>query len=94
MAPCRQAGISSVHVMQDWSASKLGEDFQLNSGTPAHAAAAHKSCPRAACLPTTPLLLFLPQIMERGPKVAMLPVVDDGKVQGLVTLHGLVSAGL
>lgn len=34
------------------------------------------------------------QIMERGPKVAMLPVVDDGKVQGLITLHGLVSAGL
>lgn len=32
--------------------------------------------------------------MERGPKVAMLPVVDDGKVQGLITLHGLVSAGL
>ncbi|PRW39284.1 putative arabinose 5-phosphate isomerase [Chlorella sorokiniana] len=34
------------------------------------------------------------QIMERGPKVAMLPVVDEGKVQGLITLHGLVSAGL
>ncbi|KAL4440560.1 hypothetical protein ABPG75_003561 [Micractinium tetrahymenae] len=34
------------------------------------------------------------QAMEAGPKVNMLPVVDDGKVQGLVTLHALVSAGL
>lgn len=41
--------------------------------------------------PPPPLLL---QAMEAGPKVAMLPVVDDGRVQGLVTLHALVSAGL
>ncbi|PSC71870.1 putative arabinose 5-phosphate isomerase [Micractinium conductrix] len=34
------------------------------------------------------------QAMEAGPKVNMLPVVDDGRVQGLVTLHALVSAGL
>lgn len=38
--------------------------------------------------------LHLPQAMEAGPKVNMLPVVDDGRVQGLVTLHALVSAGL
>lgn len=34
------------------------------------------------------------QAMEAGPKVNMLPVVDNGCVQGLVTLHALVSAGL
>ncbi|KAI3431313.1 hypothetical protein D9Q98_004371 [Chlorella vulgaris] len=34
------------------------------------------------------------QMMEMGPKVHMLPVVDDGKLQGLITLHSLVSAGL
>ena len=50
------------------------------------AAPAHRLPP----LPSPPP----PQIMEAGPKVAMLPVVDDGKVQGLVTLHALVSAGL
>lgn len=32
--------------------------------------------------------------MEAGPKVNMLPVVDGGRLQGLVTLHALVSAGL
>lgn len=33
-------------------------------------------------------------VMEEAPKVAMLPVVDDGRLRGLVTLHALVSAGL
>lgn len=33
--------------------------------------------------------------METSPKVAVLPVLDDqGRVSGLVTLHGLISAGL
>jgi CBS domain-containing protein len=32
--------------------------------------------------------------MEQSPKVNMLPVVDDGRLVGLVTLHALVSAGL
>ena len=34
------------------------------------------------------------QAMESGPKVAMLAVVDEGRLQGLITLHALVSAGL
>lgn len=35
------------------------------------------------------------QEMERPPrKVTFFPVVDDGRLVGLVTLHGLVSAGL
>ena len=34
-------------------------------------------------------------LMEAPPKVNMLPVVDaGGRVEGLVTLHALVSAGL
>ena len=45
----------------------------------------------SACLPGLPALL---QVMEEAPKVAMLPVVDDGRLRGLVTLHALVSAGL
>lgn len=44
------------------------------------------------CLPPTPRWRL--QAMQAGPKVNMLPVVDDGCVQGLVTLHALVSAGL
>lgn len=33
--------------------------------------------------------------MEKNPKVSMLPVVDErGVVSGVVTLHGLISAGL
>ncbi len=36
----------------------------------------------------------LAQLMEQSPKVNMLPVVDDGRLTGLVTLHALVSAGL
>jgi CBS domain-containing protein len=32
--------------------------------------------------------------MEAGPKVTVLPVVDGERLQGLVTLHDLVSAGL
>lgn len=33
--------------------------------------------------------------MEMRPKVTMLPVLDEeGCVEGLVTLHGLLSAGL
>ncbi len=35
------------------------------------------------------------QEMERPPrKVTFFPVEDDGQLVGLVTLHGLVSAGL
>ena len=35
------------------------------------------------------------QEMERVPKVAALPVIDGvGRVDGLVDLHSLVSAGL
>ena len=35
------------------------------------------------------------QEMERPPrKVTFFPVVDDARLVGLVTLHGLVSAGL
>lgn len=45
----------------------------------------------SACLPGLPAWL---QVMEEAPKVAMLPVVDDGRLRGLVTLHALVSAGL
>jgi CBS domain-containing protein len=32
--------------------------------------------------------------MESPTKVTFLPVVDDGRLQGLISLHGLVSAGL
>ena len=33
--------------------------------------------------------------MEQPPrKVTFFPVVDEGRLVGLVTLHGLVSAGL
>jgi len=35
------------------------------------------------------------QAMEQPPrKVAFFPVVDEGRLAGIVTLHGLVSAGL
>jgi arabinose-5-phosphate isomerase len=34
------------------------------------------------------------ELMEETPKVTAMPVVDGGKVVGLVTLHGLVSSGL
>lgn len=32
--------------------------------------------------------------MEASPKVSVLPVVHDGKLVGIVTLHGLISAGI
>lgn len=32
--------------------------------------------------------------MESPSKVTFLPVVDDGVLLGLVSLHGLVTAGL
>ena len=72
-------------------------------GVPAEAAAAPAArlpAPRSApqtSVATPPTRSPSPppaQAMELGPKVAMLPVVDDGRVQGLVTLHALVSAGL
>lgn len=44
--------------------------------------------------PLTPSLACPLQSMEAGPKVTVLPVVDGGRLQGLVTLHDLVSAGL
>ena len=47
------------------------------------------ACSRAP----TPVPLGV-QLMEQVPKVNMLPVVDGGRVQGLATLHALVSAGL
>jgi hypothetical protein len=34
------------------------------------------------------------QLMEAGHKVAAMPVVQHGKVVGLITLHALVGAGL
>ena len=35
------------------------------------------------------------QVMENtGRKVALLPVLEDGQLVGLVTLHALVSAGI
>ncbi|GAB4819506.1 hypothetical protein N2152v2_006552 [Parachlorella kessleri] len=34
------------------------------------------------------------QLMESGPKVSVMPVVAEGKLVGLITLHALVSAGL
>ena len=34
------------------------------------------------------------QLMEAGPKVSVMPVVEEGKLVGLITLHALVSAGL
>ena len=50
----------------------------------------------SACSATEPSPACLPplQSMEAGPKVTVLPVVDSGRLQGLVTLHDLVSAGL
>jgi CBS domain-containing protein len=37
---------------------------------------------------------LLLQAMEDPTKVTFLPVVEDGRLQGLISLHGLVSAGL
>jgi CBS domain-containing protein len=38
---------------------------------------------------------WVPQAMENpARKVTFMPVVDDGLLVGLVSLHGLVTAGL
>lgn len=44
---------------------------------------------------STIVYALIMQEMEVKPKVTMLPVLDEeGRVEGLVTLHGLISAGL
>ena len=56
--------------------------------------------PSSSCLPIHAIhcrCLWLPwyiQLMEAGPKVSVMPVVEEGKLVGLITLHALVSAGL
>ncbi len=61
----------------------------MQSSTTCASGCTRISCPVSCCACLDPM-----QMMEGHPKVQAMPVVDDGMLVGLVTLHALVTAGL